>query len=948
MPFGGAIKLQGESEYIRALTQINSKLKETSADMKLVSASFASGDRSTQAVAQKAEVLNKKLEEQKQKLSLLKTEYSKMQGEVDQQKDNHEKLVQEYKKEEQELERLGRELGKDSKEYQDQQKKVDALAKEVDKSTKADIANEKALSKMRAEITKTEADIKKTTREIDNLGKETEETAKETQEAGDGFTVMKGILSNLATQGIQKIIDGLKKMAKAAYEAWKEFDEGVDIIYAKTGLVGDAGDGLIDVYGRIAGKVPQDLDEVGTAVGEVSTRFDLQGKELEDVTTQLLKYAKVNNTDVNGSIDSVQSMMAAWNIKTKDAGRVLNVLTAVSQKTGIQVDKLSDLMTTNAAALMEMGLSYEEAALFAGQFSKSGLDTNQALMGMKKALQAATKEGKPLNQYLAEAERKIKGAKSETEALSIATSVFGSKAGPNMAKAIRNGNVTFKEMQGALKGVDGALDKTFDAMLSFPDKVKMTSNSVKSLVGEMVQSIADGSLSQFVQYDLPAKMDEIMPQVNTLISDICETISGSTGSFADALTTVINKALTEVDTVTVGKTLAEVIAKSSSSAGVSLDVEEIAKNLFGGLWEGVMQYAETDLGKYEISQDVVNKLFTKILGKGSPLAIPFTLGDYIVSNKDSDIMSNLLEKMGYDPERELNTFDVGMRALWAVPYENARESIEAIQGYLTESWNRVVAGWDAFAALFTGKENELLTAIEEQILLFIADLLGLGDEAGQAFVDGIMGKKGDSEKSGKEVAKAAGKGLKSQEKGAKNEGATTGANYASGVSSKKGAAASAASGVSKETVANLRIAANTAHSIGADVSNGIAQGIADNAHKIYELAQTIATNIEEKFKKVLEVNSPSKLMAREVGAPIAEGIAYGFENEMHDVTTQMADAIPKTFDIDTGVNVSTRRARQEASMVKAFKAALSDVKIILNNKVAGQFVETTVSRLIYS
>ena len=44
--FGGAIKLSGESEYKRALAQINQSLRETSSEMKAVTSSYDANDKS--------------------------------------------------------------------------------------------------------------------------------------------------------------------------------------------------------------------------------------------------------------------------------------------------------------------------------------------------------------------------------------------------------------------------------------------------------------------------------------------------------------------------------------------------------------------------------------------------------------------------------------------------------------------------------------------------------------------------------------------------------------------------------------------------------------------------------------------------------------------------------------------------------------------------------------
>ena len=49
--FGGSVKLTGESEYKKALSNIKTSLREVSSEMKLVSAQFQSSDKDTTALA---------------------------------------------------------------------------------------------------------------------------------------------------------------------------------------------------------------------------------------------------------------------------------------------------------------------------------------------------------------------------------------------------------------------------------------------------------------------------------------------------------------------------------------------------------------------------------------------------------------------------------------------------------------------------------------------------------------------------------------------------------------------------------------------------------------------------------------------------------------------------------------------------------------------------------
>ena len=269
---GGAIKLKGESEYQRALKQIKQNLREVSSEMKAVSSSFDKNDNSTSALNAKSQVLNKTLDAQKQKLKTLQSQYADFSAKMAQQTANHEKLVNTYNNEKKKLEELGKTLGTSSKEYQDQKAKVEQLAQAVSKSSKNQDANAKSMSEMRVQMNNAQADINKTTKSLDELGKEAEESGKQAKSSGDGFTVMKGVLSNLATDAIHMAADGLKQLGgafinvgKQAYESYSQYEQ----------LVG----GVNTLFGNASAKVQ------GYAANAFSTAGISANQYMEQVTS---------------------------------------------------------------------------------------------------------------------------------------------------------------------------------------------------------------------------------------------------------------------------------------------------------------------------------------------------------------------------------------------------------------------------------------------------------------------------------------------------------------------------------------------------------------------------------------------------------------------------------------------------------------------------------------
>ena len=272
--FGGSVKLTGANEYKESLKQITQNLKVMSAEMKATSSSFAAGEKSEKEMIASSKEMKKALDEQKQALANLKNQLPDLVAKYDAAGKKHKELTSELKIEEKTLEEVKKKFGESSKEYEDQKKVVDDLTKEVAKSGKEYDALGKDVDKARVDIAKSETTINETSIALDKMGKEAEESGKDAEKGSEGFTVMKQVLANLATQAINKAIDGLKQLgstfmdiAKDAVGAYAEFEQ------LEGGVVKLFGDDVAKTVGENAQKAFQTAGMSANEYMETVTGF---------------------------------------------------------------------------------------------------------------------------------------------------------------------------------------------------------------------------------------------------------------------------------------------------------------------------------------------------------------------------------------------------------------------------------------------------------------------------------------------------------------------------------------------------------------------------------------------------------------------------------------------------------------------------------------------------
>ena len=324
----------------------------------------------------------------------------------------------------------------------------------------------------------------------DELDKSLGEAKASAEKADGGFTVLKGTLADLASAGIQQIADAMKQFADTAIEAWKEYDSGTDIVIAKTGATGKVAEELEDVFVSVSGKIVASQEDIGTAVGEVSTRFGLTGDDLDKLSTKFLEFSKLNQTDVNTSIDNTQKALSAFGLDANSAGDVLDIFNKVGQDTGVSMDTLMTGLVQNGTAFQDMGLNIEQSTVLMGQMEKSGANSETVMNGLRKALKNAASEGKPLNEALGDLEDEIKNNTNETDGLNKAYELFG-KSGDQIYGALKNGTLSFKDIASASTDFKGSVEKTFDKTQDGPEKFQLAIQKIKTRMATMVGDLMD-------------------------------------------------------------------------------------------------------------------------------------------------------------------------------------------------------------------------------------------------------------------------------------------------------------------------------------------------------------------------------------------------------------------------------------------------------------------------
>lgn len=421
-----------------ALKDINKNARDLDSQLRQVNNSLKFNPGNSDLIAQKQRILKESIENTKNKLDALKQAQIQVENEFK----NGNIGVEEYEK-------LQREILK----TENQLKNLERQQGEINNSFKSFGEN------------------------LDKIGKKTTEV---------GTTLTKGVTAPILALGAGSV------------KAFNEVDDGLDTIIKKTGATGDAAKGLEQAFNNVYSSFPAEAGTVGNVIGEINTQFGLLGKELENKSILMLKFAEINNQDVTTSTIQAKQAIEAFNLGVKDFDTVLDSVTKTGQNTGVSVDKLFDSVIKGAPALQGLGLGFSESVAIMGNFEQSGIDSSKAISYLTKAQTNWAKEGKSMQAGLMELSGAIKNAKNEQEGIALASEVFGTKAAPMMAKAIKDGKLSFDEFSNSANLAKGAVNGTFEETKDPVDDFVTAMNNLK-LIGAEIAIQLQETLAPIIQ-----------------------------------------------------------------------------------------------------------------------------------------------------------------------------------------------------------------------------------------------------------------------------------------------------------------------------------------------------------------------------------------------------------------------------------------------------------------
>jgi TP901 family phage tail tape measure protein len=352
-----------------------------------------------------------------------------------------------------------------------------------------------------------------------------------------GATGPWGLAAGAAVAGAAAIGVGLYKLGG-------DFESNYRTIARNTGDTGKQLNDLKKAFNDVLAATPASMGQVATTIEELQRYTGATSPALETLSKQLITVSRISGTDVATNVQAATHALENWNIPTKQAPALMDALYTVSQKSGASFASLAAQVTKFGPQMRLMGFSFTQSAAMIGTFDKAGVNSQQLMMGLgmaatklaktretadlavttsqakltaavakadtttgkahitamtevtkaQDAVTAAQQKAATLNtttipQALQKTIGQIKGARTETDALTAASQIWSGRTAVQMVDAVRSGKFNFDEMNKSIKGGHDSIDATAARTATLSGAMGTLRNSTEVALQPMASAV---------------------------------------------------------------------------------------------------------------------------------------------------------------------------------------------------------------------------------------------------------------------------------------------------------------------------------------------------------------------------------------------------------------------------------------------------------------------------
>lgn len=482
-------------------------------------------------------------------------------------------LVQKLKSANQEFEQNKTKITALKSEMKNYQKELQSLEKEQKNGTTLTAEQKQRMQELRERIAACATQLgtynsaqRQLTADMNSLNRQLSEARDEFNGTGQAASTFGEVLkANIASEAIlgaiNKIVDGLRQAAAYCYSTGSAFEAGMSKVAAVSGASADD-------LARLTEKA-KDLGAstkfTATEVSEAMNYMAMAGWETEQMLSGIdgvLGLAAASGTDLATTSDIVTDALTAFGLKAKDCAHFADVLAAASSNANTNVSMMGETFKYCAPIAGALGFEAEDVAVGIGLMANAGVKASNAGTAMRKFMTELSEDltitGEKIGEVtiqtsnadgtmrsFAEIMRDLRGVfaqLNDNEQMAAAKDIVGLNAATGFITMMKASEEDVQELTDAIKNCDGAAANMAETMEQnvqgavtkmnsalegvgisvydkFKDSLLDSVNIFTEMLGDLKDDVDNGGLGESVE-DLGASFKKLATEGAGIAQDV--------------------------------------------------------------------------------------------------------------------------------------------------------------------------------------------------------------------------------------------------------------------------------------------------------------------------------------------------------------------------------------------------------------------------------------------
>lgn len=530
---GPRLGIEGEAQFKSGLAAANASIKALASEMAACSTKFANQEKSTEALTKKNEILNKQIDQHKQKLNLLNSQYQTQTSK---------------------LQQLGEALEQAKQEF----------GENSDEAARA----QNAYNRQSAECSRLHQQIQDTTRSIDQMTGELDENQQEIDElsesssgAGDKLKAFGSVLKDGLVNAAHMAADALKAAAGAVAGFLKDsvsvgsnFDASMAQVAATMGTTVDQIQDLREFAKEMGASTAFSASQAADALNYMALA-GYSADESMEMLPGVLNLAAAGGIELAAASDMVTDAQSALGLTMDETSQLVDKMAKASSKSNTSVAQLGEAILVVGGTAKNLAGGTTELSTALGILADNGVKgaeggtalrniilslsapTDKAAAQMKElGLNAFDADGnlRPLNETFGDLDKKLSTMTQEEKTKALNT-IFNKTDLKSVEALLTNCGDRFDELSGYIDNA-GVTAEMFSEQLK---SVGVSSDGMlKSLEGMGISSDTFSAILKDCKGDASMFTEALHEAADAGVS--YDDILGTMGGNLDAVQTALD------------------------------------------------------------------------------------------------------------------------------------------------------------------------------------------------------------------------------------------------------------------------------------------------------------------------------------------------------------------------------------------------------------------------